>query len=166
MREVAETSDGGAAAGADQVDPRDVLRILARHDGSRGRLIAVLEDIQTRYGYLPEAALRTVGEETGRSLVDIYGIATFYRAFTLQPRGKHLISACAGTACHVRGGPRVIREFEDQLGIKAGQTTADRQFTLETVIDDTSFANKQCLRCTVSHVCHANAMTESKHAMA
>jgi len=74
-----------------------------------------------------------VADETGRSLVDIYGIVTFYRSFTLQPRGKHLVSACLGTACHVRGAPRVVEEFEHQLGIRAGETTPDRQFTLETV---------------------------------
>jgi len=63
----------------------------------------------------------------------VYGVATFYRSFSLKPRGKHLIFACLGTACHVRGAPRVVEEFERQLGIKSGQTTADMEFTLETV---------------------------------
>ena len=111
----------------------DLDPILKSHSGSRGALIAVLQDIQAAYGYLPENALRTVSERTGRSLVDIYGIATFYRAFSLKPRGKHLICACLGTACHVRGAPAVVEELERQLGIKAGQTTADGEFTLETV---------------------------------
>ena len=95
--------------------------------------MAVLQDIQGQYGYLPQEALRILAEATGRSLVDIYGLATFYRSFTLQPRGKHLITACLGTACHVRGAPRVVKELEHRLGIKAGETTSDRQFTLETV---------------------------------
>ncbi|HPC12004.1 MAG TPA: NAD(P)H-dependent oxidoreductase subunit E [candidate division Zixibacteria bacterium] len=82
---------------------------------------------------LPEAMLRVVAEKTGRSLVDIYGVATFYRAFSLRPRGKHLVSCCLGTACHVRGGPAIAREIEKRLGIRAGETTADREFTLETV---------------------------------
>lgn len=98
-----------------------------------GGLIAVLEKIQAKNGYLPEEELREVSKQTGRSLVDIYGVATFYRAFSLEPRGKHLVSVCLGTACHVRGGPAIAKEIEDQLGICAGQTTEDREFTFETV---------------------------------
>jgi NADH-quinone oxidoreductase subunit E len=96
-------------------------------------LISILEDIQADYSYLPEEALRIVSEKTGRSLVDIYGVATFYKAFSLKPRGKHLISACLGTACHVRGGRAVVSEFQRQLGIKPGETTSDNLITLETV---------------------------------
>jgi NADH:ubiquinone oxidoreductase subunit E len=96
-------------------------------------LIATLEDIQAKYGYLPEDALREVANKTGRSLVDTYGVATFYRAFSLKPRGRHLVSVCLGTACHVRGGPRIARGVEQQLGIKAGETTSDSEYTLETV---------------------------------
>ena len=117
----------------EQVDSKDILKILEKHDQDRGGLIAILEEIQSEYGYLPEASLRIVGEKTGRSLVDIYGVATFYRFFSLQPKGKHLICACLGTACHVRGAPRIVAELEQQLGIKAGHTTPDKEFTLETV---------------------------------
>ena len=92
----------------------------------RDSLIAILENIQAKYGYLPENALREVAAETGRSLVDIYGVATFYRAFSLTPRGRHLVSACLGTACHVRGGPVIAKEIGKQLGIKPGQTTSDK----------------------------------------
>jgi NADH-quinone oxidoreductase subunit E len=97
------------------------------------RLIALLEEAQAKYGYLSEETLRRVAEETGKSLVEVYGVATFYRAFSLQPRGKHLVSVCLGTACHVQEGPRIAAELERQLGIRRGQTTQDRQFTLETV---------------------------------
>jgi NADH-quinone oxidoreductase subunit E len=117
----------------EEVDSTDILSILNKHAGHRGGLIAILEEIQAEHGYIPEKALRIVSETTGRSLVDIYGVATFYRSFSLEPRGKHLICACLGTACHVRNAPRIVEEFERQLGIKAGQTTADREFTLETV---------------------------------
>jgi len=117
----------------EQVDSKDILRILEKHNRNRSGLIAILEDIQSEYGYLPETSLRIVGEKTGRSLVDIYGVATFYRFFSLQPKGKHLICACLGTACHVRGAPRIVAELEQQLGIKAGHTTPDKEFTLETV---------------------------------
>jgi len=99
----------------------------------RTGLISMLEDIQGRYGFLPEGALKDVADKTGRSLVDIYGVATFYRSFSLKPRGKHLISVCLGTACHVRGAPAVVKEFEAQLGISRGETTRDKVFTLETV---------------------------------
>jgi NADH-quinone oxidoreductase subunit E len=111
----------------------DTSRILKKHAEDKGRLIAVLEEIQAEYGYLTEESLRTVSKEIGLPLVDVYSVATFYRSFSLKPRGKHLIYACLGTACHVRGAPRVVEEFERQLGIKSGQTTADMEFTLETV---------------------------------
>jgi len=116
-----------------RVNAGDVLAIVNTHQESLGSLIAILEDIQERYGYLPEAALRLVARTTGRSLVDVYGVATFYRAFSLKPRGKHHICACLGTACHVRGGPQVVEELERQLQIKRGETTPDGEFTLETV---------------------------------
>jgi len=133
MTQAAATADQPGPPGPVAVDRQDILRILTRHGHDRGGLIAVLEEIQARYGHLPEEALRTVSEETGRSLVDVYGIATFYRAFSLVPRGRHLVCACLGTACHVRGAPRVVEELERQLGIQAGQTTPDGEFTLETV---------------------------------
>jgi NADH-quinone oxidoreductase subunit E len=99
---------------------------------SRG-LISILEDIQAQYGYLPEGAMKAVAERTDHSLVDIFGVATFYKSFSLTPRGKHLISACLGTACHVRGAPMVVEELKQQLGINPGESTDDREFTLETV---------------------------------
>ncbi|MBI4881405.1 MAG: NAD(P)H-dependent oxidoreductase subunit E [Planctomycetes bacterium] len=102
-------------------------------EGRAGSLIASLEEIQARYGYLPQKALLDLHKRTGSSLVDIYGVATFYRAFSLKPRGKHLISVCLGTACHVNRAPVVAREVERLLNVKAGETTADREFTLETV---------------------------------
>ena len=111
----------------------DISTIVEKVGSSKGGLISILEEIQAKYSYLPEDALRAVAEETGRSLVDIYGVATFYRAFSLKPRGKHLISVCLGTACHVRGGPGIIEEMERQLEIQAGETTPDNEFTLETV---------------------------------
>ena len=111
----------------------DTSRILKKHTEDKGRLIAVLEEIQAEYGYLTEESLRTVSNGIGRPLVDVYSVATFYRSFSLKPRGKHLIYACLGTACHVRGAPRVVEEFERQLRIKSGQTTEDMEFTLETV---------------------------------
>lgn len=117
----------------EDVNSEDILRIVENHGKDRGGLIAILEEIQAEYGYLPEEALRMVGERTGRSLVDIYGLATFYRSFSLQPRGRHSVTVCLGTACHVRGAPIIRDEFEKRLGVKVGETTADKEFTLETV---------------------------------
>lgn len=125
-------TDGGVSTGQD-VNQEDVVRILEEHAGSHGGMIAVLDAIQTRYNYLREKALRIVSKHTSVSLVDVYGIATFYRSFSLKPRGKHLVAACLGTACHVRGARRTVEEIERQLGIKAGETTPDREFTFETV---------------------------------
>ncbi len=96
-------------------------------------IIAVLENIQAKFGYLPEESLRAVAEETGQSLLDIYGVATFYKTFSLKPRGQHLVSVCLGTACHVRGGPTIEHEFQKTLRCKTGDTTDDKKFTLETV---------------------------------
>jgi NADH-quinone oxidoreductase subunit E len=111
----------------------DVEAIVDRHRTDGGGLISILEEIQGRYSYLTEEALKLVAERTGKSLVDVYGVATFFRAFSLKPRGKHLVSVCLGTACHVRNAPSVAEEVQRQLGIKPGQTTSDREFTLETV---------------------------------
>ena len=111
----------------------DIQRIVELHGNGRGGLISVLEEIQSKYSYLPREALETVAHKTGRSMVDLYGIATFYKAFSLKPRGKHLISVCLGTACHVRGAPGIIEAFEKRLKVRAGETTPDGEFTLETV---------------------------------
>jgi len=113
--------------------PENVLEIVERHRGRRGALISILEEIQARYGYLPPEVLRLVSDQTGQALADIYGVATFYRAFSLKPRGRHLCSVCLGTACHVRGAPAVAAEFRRQLGVNPGETTPDKEFTLETV---------------------------------
>jgi NADH-quinone oxidoreductase subunit E len=113
--------------------PGKVSTIVQKHKDTRGALISILEDIQAKHGYLPEDMLRDVAAQTGRSLVDVYGVATFYKAFSLKPRGKHLISACVGTACHVRGAPAVAAEIGRQLGVQSGETTTDKEFTFETV---------------------------------
>ncbi len=115
------------------MDPEQIHSILEKHRGSRGSLISILEEVQAKYGYLPEDALRSVADEAGLSLVDVYGVATFYKSFSLKPRGKHLVSLCQGTACHVYGSARIVKEFERQLGVVAGETTADKEITLETV---------------------------------
>jgi NADH-quinone oxidoreductase subunit E len=115
-----------------------VRTIVTKYGDSRGGLIAMLDELQAKAGYLSEPDLRAVADLTGRHLVDIYGVATFYKAFRLEPRGLHLASVCLGTACHVRGAQAVMREFEQQLGLGtgagvAGGTAQDGVFTLQPV---------------------------------
>ncbi len=93
----------------------------------------LLQDIMREYGYLPEGTLKRIAQELDIPLSRVYGLATFYRSFSLTPRGKHLISVCLGTACHVRGAPRIVEKLERDLRIKAGETTKNLKFTLETV---------------------------------
>jgi NADH-quinone oxidoreductase subunit E len=115
------------------MDTKCILDIIHRNGKNKAGLIAILEEIQAEYSYLPEEALRLVAKETGRSLADIYGVATFYKAFSLKPKGRHCISVCLGTACHVRGAQKIVEEFSQELGIKPGETTPDNEITLETV---------------------------------
>jgi NADH-quinone oxidoreductase subunit E len=115
------------------MNPDVVHNILEKHDRSQDGLISILEDIQRSFGYLPREALQQVADESERNLVDIYGVVTFYKSFSLKPRGKHLISVCMGTACHVRSAPIICEEFERQLNVKSGETTEDGEFTLERV---------------------------------
>jgi NADH:ubiquinone oxidoreductase subunit E len=115
------------------MNPEHVAELIENHRKDRGGLITLLEDIQSKYSYLPEEALRIVAQKTGQSLVDVYGVATFFKSFSLKPRGKHLLSVCLGTASHVRGGQAIAEEMQRQLGIKAGETTPDKEITFETV---------------------------------
>lgn len=110
-----------------------VDEIIDKHRHEKGALIQVLQDINLQYNYLPGDALKYVSERLSIPLSQVYHVATFYTAFSLEPRGKHLIRVCLGTACHARGAPRVLEEIERRLEIRAGETTEDFQFTLETV---------------------------------
>jgi NADH-quinone oxidoreductase subunit E len=107
--------------------------ILKKYDYKKSRIIQILNEIQKAYNYLPKDVLEHVSEQLKLPLSNIYSIATFYSAFSLKPRGKHLITVCMGTACHVRGAPTVLCRLEDKLQIKTGETSADNEFTLKTV---------------------------------
>jgi NADH:ubiquinone oxidoreductase subunit E len=93
----------------------------------------VLQDVNAAFNYLPEPALLRIAERLAIPYAEVYGTASFYKAFSLEPRGQHLIQVCVGTACHVRGAQRILEEFERVLSVKSGMTTEDRKFTLETV---------------------------------
>ncbi len=102
-----------------------------RHD--TGLLVSILQDIQAEYNYLPKEALMQVSQGLGVALSQVYSVATFFKAFSLTPRGRHLINVCLGTACHVRGAVRILENIERELGIKVGETTENLRFSLETV---------------------------------
>jgi len=116
-----------------EVEELKIKSCITKYNFEKKALISILQDIQEEYNYLPQEALNIVSKTLGIPLIDIVGVVTFYRAFSLEPRGKHLITVCVGTACHVRGGPKILEEFERKLNIKAGETTKDGQFSLETV---------------------------------
>ncbi len=116
------------------VSAQDVGQLLRDHDVSASpSLISLLSEIQARYHYLPHHALVLLSESLNIPLSQIYGVATFYHAFSLKPRGAHLIRVCMGTACHVRGAPQILDRLEKKLCIHAGETARDRSVTLETV---------------------------------
>lgn len=108
-------------------------QVVSDYEATPDNLIAILQDIQAEYRYLPEAALKQVAGSLDLPLIQVYGVATFFKAFSLTPRGKHTVTVCMGTACHVRGGRSVLEEMERQIGIGNGQTTRDGLFSLESV---------------------------------
>jgi NADH-quinone oxidoreductase subunit E len=111
----------------------ELEEILDRYGRDRTQVISILQDIQDRERYLPEEALTHVARALEMPRSQVYSLATFYRAFSLVPRGEHTILVCTGTACHVRGAARLVDELCRRLQIGPGGTTADRKFTLETV---------------------------------
>ncbi|MCX7044964.1 MAG: NADH-quinone oxidoreductase subunit NuoE [Candidatus Sumerlaeota bacterium] len=104
---------------------------MRRHE--RAPLISVLQDINLEFRHLPPDGLKYIAQRLGIPLSRVYHVATFYTAFSLTPRGEHTIKVCVGTACHIRGAQRLVEALEERLQIKAGETTKDQKFTLETV---------------------------------
>jgi NADH-quinone oxidoreductase subunit E len=107
--------------------------ILSRHKAARQELIPILQDTQKTFRYLPAKAIHEISQFLDMPESTVYGVATFYARFKLNPPGNKIIRVCRGTACHVRGTGKVLAEFEKILEIKAGETTPDREYTLETV---------------------------------
>ena len=112
------------------VELDDLLREVGREQKD---LTQILHRVQAEYGYIPPQAIRRVAEHLNTTENEIYGVLTFYKAFRLRPGGKHLVTVCQGTSCHVRGGARVFDEMKKELGVEPGETTPDRMFSLETV---------------------------------
>jgi NADH-quinone oxidoreductase subunit E len=107
--------------------------ILSRYTGESSDLITILQEAQERFGYLPEEVIQKIAKFLRLSDSMVYGVSTFYAQFKFTPTGRRRVSVCRGTACHVRGGARILREVERRLGIKPGETTEDLEYSLETV---------------------------------
>jgi len=108
-------------------------QVLSVYEGKREELIPILQKVQEEFGYLPEGAMASIARLTRVPEANVYAVATFYAQFRFAPIGKQHIMVCRGTACHVRGAPRILEKLQKQLGIEEGETTEDRQYSLETV---------------------------------
>jgi len=116
------------------IKPKEIVKqVLKKHQKDKALLVDILQDIQAEIGYLPTEALQETSKGLSVPVSRVYSVATFFKAFSLTPRGRNLINVCMGTACHVRGSDKVLAQIEKELNIKAGETTTDLKFTLETV---------------------------------
>ena len=117
-----------------EFDLAPLMEILSEYkDNPKGALIPVLQKAQGVYGYLPKPVLETIARELRLTTAEVFGVVTLYAQFHLNPRGKHIIRVCQGTACHVRGGAKILEAVSEHLKVKPGETTRDLEFTLETV---------------------------------
>ncbi len=116
------------------VDIEKLNSVLDKYQGEQGMLIQVLLEIQQKFNWIPPEAMKGINQKLGIPLAKIHRVASFYKAMSLQPRGEHWVRICLGTACHVRGGMKIMDRAQDVLGVKEGGTTGDRKFTLERVM--------------------------------
>jgi NADH-quinone oxidoreductase subunit E len=117
----------------DETDLTLIDTVIEKYKHKKGNLIPLLQAAQTIYGFIPKSVFIRIAEKTGLSLSDMYGVATFYAQFRLNPVGKHIIKVCHGTACHVQNANAITDSLQESLGVKDGETTEDRLFTLESV---------------------------------
>lgn len=111
----------------------NLARLVEEYDREEGAIVGLLQDVQEAEGYLPRDMLEDISRQLDVPLIRLYALATFYRAFSLVPKGRHCVTCCMGTACHVRGAPRVVQALERDLGVRAGETTPDLGVSLDTV---------------------------------
>jgi len=116
-----------------EVDLSLIHGLLEKYRTKKGNVIPLLQGVQDVYGYVPKEAFVKISEVTGNALSDMYGVATFYSQFRLNPVGKHIVKVCHGTACHVQSAPELTEALEEVLNVKDGETTEDKMFTLESV---------------------------------
>jgi NADH-quinone oxidoreductase subunit E len=110
-----------------------IKSILGRNGNDRGMLVSILQDTQAEFGYLSREVITEISKQLNIPLSQVYGVATFFKAFSLTPRGRHQIQVCQGTACHVRGAEKILDTVERELGIKPGENDKGLKFSLETV---------------------------------
>jgi NADH:ubiquinone oxidoreductase subunit E len=113
--------------------PEKLDSLIDSYADRKDQLISLLQDVQAEFNYLPRDVLVQISQRLDIPMSQLFGVATFFRAFSLQPRGRHLVTVCLGTACHVRGGHRLVDKVKRDYGIEPGGTTEDMRFTLETV---------------------------------
>ncbi|MFA6032744.1 MAG: NAD(P)H-dependent oxidoreductase subunit E [Myxococcota bacterium] len=116
-----------------QIDKAKIEEVIASYGGERGSLLGIFQDVQRIYNYLPREAISHVAEKLSIPLTRAYEVATFYKALSLEPRGRHTVQVCCGTACHVRGAPRLVERLDRDLKLGAVRTTEDGRFTVEVV---------------------------------
>ena len=124
---IKELTDNG------QEDLSKLDQLIEKYRGKKGNMIPLLQGTQETYGYIPRAAFEKLANETGLNLSEMYGVATFYAQFRLNPVGKHIIKVCHGTACHVQNANAITEAIQESLNVKDGETTEDNLFTLESV---------------------------------
>ena len=110
---------------------KEILSIVDKYKGTKGALIPVLHEVQEYFGYLPLEVQEIISDNMNVPLAEIYGVVSFYTQFTTQPKGQYAINLCLGTACYVKGSAKILEKFEEVLGIKAGEVTADGMFSID-----------------------------------
>ena len=127
------SNEKNCCCGCSQEDPKlaELMKKIDENRETKGALIPVLHEVQILYGYLPEDVLQVVSEELNVPMTEIYGVASFYSIFSLEPKGEHVIRVCLGTACYVKGSQLIIDEISKDLNIGVGETSPDNKFTLE-----------------------------------
>lgn len=116
------------------MNPQRVDELIDGHEADPTSILAILQDVQAEYKYLPREAIVQTANRLGVTLGEVYRMATFFRAFSLEPKGEYTVKVCLGTACHVRGAVQILEQFERDLGIKARETSPDRKFSLDVVM--------------------------------
>ena len=115
------------------IEHSKIDKIMKNHSWKETALISILHEIENLYNYLPAWVLKYISEKLNTPLIQVYGVASYYDAFHLKPRGNHHIRVCKGTACYLRGATQIFEELERELGIKEGETTKDQEFSLQSV---------------------------------
>lgn len=116
-----------------EIDWNKLAAVIAKHEKEKWALIPLLQEVQEMFGYIPEESIEPIAQALKMFPSQVQGVITFYAGFSLKPKGKYVLKVCRGTACHVKGSRNILRLMQNELGLEKGETSADYQFTLETV---------------------------------